>query len=143
MKITKWIETKRAPKRSDNFGRTFVPSGIDIYSTDNPEYAALDKFDRKSFKASDLLDAIEEIKYYRTKTKLHGEKIELSIELVDQTKKDEGDIYQYTGSIKIKLYEKDWNYIELTPISSSTFNISTFTAEIESLKQALIDYREL
>lgn len=140
--ILRWIETKRAPRQKDNFGGSYVPSGIDIYTTDEPGLVSFDNYSHERYRVSDLLDALDELDRFESRRcKLPGEKVELSIEVVKRDS-DKGDVFHRATSLRATPHAEHEGYICLTALGGS-MGLSTSTAERDSLRKALENQAKL
>jgi len=142
LNIFRKLETKRAPSRADSYSGNYVPSGIDIYTTTDPELVSFKKNDKYAVRVTDLLAMLDELDRFESRKLLAGEKIEIDLEMVipDDAK---GDVYHQSGFINARPGDEHPGLVCLDIYSGHSFGSISLTADRDSLRQALEDRHEL
>lgn len=139
--IRRWLETRRAPKRRDGFGGHYTPSGIDIYTTDDPELVRLSNYDSYGVRVAELLDVLDELDRYERRPKLGGEKISIHLDKVKLDPDAVGDLYHRPAYFIARPSSAHRGLVQLDDFGG--IGCITLTADRDSLRQALEEQRNL
>ncbi len=142
LKIKRWLEAPRAPKQSYSWGGSYTPSGIDIYTTDDPEIVALRSWGDQRVRVDNLLTILNELDRYESRRHLSGERMELRLNL-ECKEADKGDVYHRPGWMKAEGDPKIKGLVQLTVFSEHSSGAYVLTAERKGLREALESRKKL